>query len=288
MPAVRIISRLDIKIADPAENTRPTVGIDIGVTKPLMLSTGDHVERDQGLVKLDKRKRRLQRDLARCKRGSVRRQRRKAKMSKASRKISARRNARIHRITTDITRAFGRIGIEDLKVANMTASAKGDAENPGKNVKAKAGLNREVLNVAPFEVRRQLTYKAEAVGAAVVAVPAAYTSQTCSQCGAVDAKSRVNQATFACTSCSAEINADLNAAINIERKAFDTAAVAGRRNAPSESHSPGGNEGQVPATQNPIVSSLAGRDHSDFLAVNLLFHATDQRDTRQQVPLPSI
>ena len=50
------------------------------------------------------------------------------------------------------------------------------------------------------------------------------------------------------------------------------AAVAGRRNAPSESHSPGGNEGQGPATQNPIVSSLAGRDHSEFLASELLFH----------------
>ena len=277
----------EIEIADPAENTRPTVGIDIGVTKPLMLSTGDHVERDQGLVKLDKRKRRLQRELARCKRGSERRQRRKAKMSKVARKIAARRNARIHRITTQITRAFGKIAIEDLKVANMTASAKGDAENPGKKVKQKAGLNREVLNVAPFEVRRQLTYKAEAKGAELVAVPPAYTSQTCSKCGAVDAESRKG-ARFVCTSCTAEINADLNAAINIERKAFDTAAVAGRRNAPSESHSPGGNEGQGPATQNPIVSSLAGRDHSEFLASELLFHPINQPDTQHQVREPSI
>ena len=128
----------EIEIADPAVSDLPAVGIDIGVTKPLMLSTGEFVERDRGLIKLDKRKRRLQRELARCKRGSERRQRRKAKMSKVSRKIAGRRNARIHRITTQITRAFGQIAIEDLQVANMTGSAKGDAETPGKNVMAKA------------------------------------------------------------------------------------------------------------------------------------------------------
>jgi transposase len=179
---------------------------------------------------------------------------------------------RTHRITTEITRAFSKIAIEDLKGANMTASAKGYAENPGKNVKAKASLNREILNIAPFEILQQLTYRAEAKGTELIAVPAAYTSQSCSQCGAVDAKSRVDQARFVCTSCSAEFDADLNAAINIQRKAFYMAAVAARRNAPSESHSAGGNKEQRSATQNPTVSSLAGRDHSKFLASKPLFY----------------
>ena len=105
----------EIEIADPVASDLPAVGIDIGLTKPLMLSTGEFVERDRGLIKLDKRKRRLQRELARCKRGSERRQRRKAKMSKVSRKIAERRNARIHRITTQITRTCGQIAIEDLQ-----------------------------------------------------------------------------------------------------------------------------------------------------------------------------
>ena len=186
---------------------------------------------------------------------------------------------RTHRITTEIPRAFGKIAIEDMKVANMTASAKGDAENSGKNVKATASLNREILNIAPSEIRRRLTYKAEVKGAELIAVPGAYTSQSYSQCGAVDAKSRVDQARFVCTRCSAESNANLNAAINIQRKAFDMATVAGRRNAPSESHSPGGNKGQGPATQNPIVSSLAGRDHSEVLASKPVFYPVNQTNT---------
>ena len=99
-------------------------------------------------------------------------------MSKTSRKVAARRNARTNRITTQMTRTFGKIAIEDLQVGNMTKSAKGDAENPGKQVKKKAGLNRKMLNVAPFEVRRQITYTAEAASTAAVAVPAATRHKT--------------------------------------------------------------------------------------------------------------
>ena len=197
-------------------------------------------------------------------------------------------SSRTHRITTEIPRAFGKIAIEDMKVANMTASAKCDAENSGKNVKATASLNREILNIAPFKIRRKLTYKAEAKGAELIAGPGAYTSQSCSPCGAIDAKIRIDQARFVCTSCSAESNANLNAAINIQRKAFDMATVAGRRNAPSESHSPGGNKGQGPATQNPIVSSLAGWDHSEFLASKPVFYAVNQTNTHYQGREPSI
>jgi transposase len=193
-------------------------------------------------------------------------------------------SSRTHRITTEIPRAFGKIAIEDMKVANMTASAKCDAEN----VKATASLNREILNIAPFKIRRKLTYKAEAKGAELIAGPGAYTSQSCSPCGAIDAKIRIDQARFVCTSCSAESNANLNAAINIQRKAFDMATVAGRSNAPSESHSPGGNKGQGPATQNPIVSSLAGWDHSEFLASKPVFYAVNQTNTHYQGREPSI
>ena len=77
----------EIEIVDPVRNNDPNVGIDLGVTKPLTLSTGDYADRDRGLVRLDARKRRLQRELARCKRGSNRRHRRKAKMARVARKI---------------------------------------------------------------------------------------------------------------------------------------------------------------------------------------------------------
>ncbi len=93
----------------------------------------------------------------------------------------------------------------------MTKSAKGTVEAPGSNVKAKAGLNREILATGWAGMRQKLDYK---VGE-VVAVNPAYTSQTCHACGAVDAASRRSQAEFRCAHCGHEDNADINAAKNI-------------------------------------------------------------------------
>jgi putative transposase len=107
------------------------------------------------------------------------------------------------------------IVIEDLKVSNMSKSAKGDMEKPGKNVNAKSGLNRSILDQGWAEARRQLEYKQVWRGGIVFAVPAQYTSQKCSGCGHVDKASRPSQDTYCCTTCGMEMNADVNAAKNI-------------------------------------------------------------------------
>ncbi len=98
----------------------------------------------------------------------------------------------------------------------MTASAKGTSEAPGRNVKtkAKAGLNRVILETGWGELRRMLEYKA----GAVVAVNPAYTRQTCAACGVIDAASRKTQAEFSCVACGHADNADLNAAREIRRR----------------------------------------------------------------------
>ena len=151
------------------------------------------------------------------------------------------------------------IGIEDQNVANMTRPAAGDADNPGRNVRAKSGLNRELLNVAPFMFRTLLTYKAEAAGVEVVVVNPAYTSQTCSACGVVNAEYRKGRI-YNCKDCGHVEHADLNAAKNILSLALgagEAAPVAGRRKAPSDPYS-----GQLEtgtATLNPIVSPLWAR-----------------------------
>lgn len=72
-----------------------------------------------------------------------------------------------------------------------------------------------MLNSAVSEFRRQLEYKVEAAGGCVVAVDPAYTSQTCCQCGCVDAANRRSQSEFCCVACNHEDNADCNAAKNI-------------------------------------------------------------------------
>ena len=105
--------------------------------------------------------------------------------------------------------------IEDLQVRYMSKSAAGSAEAPGRNVKAKSGLNQSILDQGWFEFRRQLEYKQTWRGGQVVAVNPRNTSRTCPCCGHVPAENRQTQARFACVECGFEENADLVGAINI-------------------------------------------------------------------------
>jgi transposase, IS605 OrfB family, central region len=105
--------------------------------------------------------------------------------------------------------------LEDLKVKNMSASAKGTTENPGKNVKAKSGLNRSILDQGWYEFRRQLEYKQQWAGGKLIIVPPANTSLKCSACGHISKANRISQSRFRCTECGHKEHADLNAAKNI-------------------------------------------------------------------------
>ena len=104
---------------------------------------------------------------------------------------------------------------EDLQIANMTKSARGTISQPGRNVRAKSGLNRSILQQGWGDFKTKLNYKAEKAGIRHVEINPRGTSQTCNQCGIRDPKSRVSQSEFQCTSCGFSTNADLNAAINI-------------------------------------------------------------------------
>jgi putative transposase len=105
--------------------------------------------------------------------------------------------------------------IEDLRVRNMSRSASGTAENPGRNVRAKSGLNKAILDRGWFEFRRQLEYKLAWNGGWLIAVPPQNTSRTCPACGHVSAENRPTQARFCCVECDFEENADQVGAINI-------------------------------------------------------------------------
>ena len=94
----------------------------------------------------------------------------------------------------------------------MTRSARGTIEQPGRNVRQKAGLNRGILANGWGLLVRRLEDKAPG---RVEKIHPAYTSQRCSACGTVDAKARESQAVFACRSCGYAGNADVNAARNI-------------------------------------------------------------------------
>jgi putative transposase len=133
-----------------------------------------------------------------------------------------------HKLTTDLAHNHGTVAVEDLKVANMSKSAKGTVAQPGQRVAQKRGLNRSIADQGWFEVRRQLAYKATRRGGQLIAAPAAGTSQTCSKCGTRDPESRQGCGRlFACVHCGHTEHADRNAALTILTKAFSTAGQAG-------------------------------------------------------------
>jgi putative transposase len=127
-------------------------------------------------------------------------------------RITGRRKDWAEKASTGIARRFDVIRVEDLKIANMTRSASGTTANPSRNVRAKAGLNREIMRSGWGLLVRRLQEKAPG---RVQKISPAYTSQRCSACGQVDANSRESQARFACTACGYACNADVNAAQNI-------------------------------------------------------------------------
>jgi transposase len=157
------------------------------------------------------RLRRMQRTLARATRGSNRRARVKCAIARLRARETDRRKDWAEKVSTDIARRFGVIRVEDLKIGNMTRSAKGTRENPGRNVRAKAGLNLSQGSGRGLLVRR-LQDKAPG---RVEKISPVFTSQRCSACGQVDRDSRQSQAVFRCTACGFACHADVNAAISI-------------------------------------------------------------------------
>ncbi len=154
-----------------------------------------------------------QRKMARQIRGSNRRKDTKKKLGKVSSKIANIRKNWIHQTTRELADKCGTIVTENLKVRNMTASAKGTIESPGKNVRRKARLNKGILDTAFGDIRRNLEYKC----GRLIEVDPSFTSQTCSKCGHTDKENRKTQSRFQCVCCGFVSNADTNAAVNIRR-----------------------------------------------------------------------
>jgi len=188
------------------------VGLDAGVENLVTDSDGSAY----GGVSPDRHAPRLhiEHALARQKRGSRRwRQTRKRLARQRAREADARRTGHFQ-IASRIVRSGPQIiVVEKLQLRNMTRSAKGTVEQPGKNVKAKSGLNRSVLDAGLAQFIRILTDKAASAGRLVVAVDPKGTSQRCSDCGDTVTKP-LRQRWHSCP-CGAEYHRDHNAARNV-------------------------------------------------------------------------
>ena len=198
----------------PLSKTGKWVGLDMGIEDRIATSDGGVFPR---VASDDTAKKRKQRRVARAKRGSRSRRKKVAVLrNHARRRRIAQRNAD-HRITSDLVRRYDVMVIEGLNILGMTRSAKGTIEDPGRNVKQKTGLNREILANAWGRLGVMLGYKAAWAGKQLIVVPPEYTSQTCSGCGVTDPAHRKGKR-YRCLSCGHEMDADTNAAINILRR----------------------------------------------------------------------
>ncbi|EQD66230.1 protein containing Transposase (probable), IS891/IS1136/IS1341 [mine drainage metagenome] len=193
------------------------VGIDMGIARFATLSDGTFIEPLNSFKKHEARLRRYQRAMSRKVKFSKNWSQAKARVTRIQSRIGNARRDYLHKATTTISQNHAMVCIEDLQVRNMSKSAAGTTEKPGKNVRAKSGLNKAILDQGWAEFRRQLDYKLGWRGGWLVAVPPQYTSRTCPCCGHVSADNRQTQAQFLCVECGFEENADVVGAINVLR-----------------------------------------------------------------------
>jgi transposase len=196
----------------PAPGNGQAVGIDRGVAVSAALSTGELLHCPALTGRERTRLRRLERKLARARRGSNRRGRVRHTIARLRARETDRRKDWAEKTSTSIARRFDLIRVEDLQITNMTRAARGTRGDPGRNVRAKAGLNRGILRSGWGVLVRRLEDKGSG---RVEKISPAFTSQRCSACGRVDRGSRESQAVFRCTACGFADHADVNAARNI-------------------------------------------------------------------------
>lgn len=211
----------------PTQHEHPgtAVGIDRGVTTSAATSDGQTFQ-VAGLTPGEaKRLHVLQRSFARQIKGSNRRERTKVSIAKLRGREASRRRDFAHQVSHTLTRDHELVAIEALDVVAMSRSAKGTVESPGTNVSQKRGLNRAIRAQGWGMLRTCLKYKSEWRGGLLTEVDPAYTSQTCSQCSHRASESRESQASFRCTACGYQANADINASRVILTRALNRTAV---------------------------------------------------------------
>ena len=213
--------QVEEEIGEPAHpRALSLVGIDVGVKRFATLSNGSVIEPISAYRKHERKLALWAQRLAKKQKGSQNRIKARRKLQDLHEKIRRTRQDFLHKASHWVSKNHGIVVLEDLQVSSMSASAKGTQEAPGRNVRAKAGLNKSILDQGWYEFKRQLGYKLEWGGGVLHLVPAQYTSQMCSACRHVSAANRISQSEFCCERCGVRCNADENAARNIAEKAL--------------------------------------------------------------------
>jgi putative transposase len=203
------------EVPSPVPSAVGAIGIDVGITRFATFSDGDFIAPLHSFKRHEQCLARYQRCMSRKQKGSKNHHKAKRKVQKIHTKIANARLDFLRKTTTTISKNHAMVVMEDLKVKQMSKSAAGTNDAHGKNVKAKSGLNKAILDQGWGEFRRQLEYKMAWRGGVFIAVPPQHTSQTCPECGHIAKENRPNQAQFKCVNCGFEGHADVVGAINV-------------------------------------------------------------------------
>ena len=222
------------------------IGIDAGIKCFAAFSDGTLVEGVNSFRRHEQALAREQHRLARKQKGSENWNRQKRKIARLHHRIANVRRDFLHKLSTDVSKNQARVYVENLNIRGMSGSARGTEEEPGSNIKAKAGLNKSILDQGWYEFRRQLDYKLAWRGGSLEEVDARNTSLRCSFCGHIEKGNRKSQAEFVCLSCGKEQHADVNAAINILTVGQTGMACGSNRNSGRKQELARNREGVLP------------------------------------------
>ena len=203
------------EVEKPVPKATSAVGIDMGVARFATLSDGTFYAPRSSFRRHEDRLRRAQQAMSRKAKFSNNWKKAKARVQKIHSRIGNARRDFLHKCSTAISKNHAMVCVEDLRIQNMSRSAAGTLEQPGRNVRVKSGLNKSILDQGWFEFRRQLDYKLAWKGGWLIVVPPQNTSRTCPCCGHISADNRQRQALFKCVECGFEENADIVGAMNI-------------------------------------------------------------------------
>ncbi|MGD0665601.1 MAG: transposase [Rhabdochlamydiaceae bacterium] len=203
------------EIERPTHRATTAVGIDMGITRFATMDDGSYIAPLNSFKKQQARLRRSQRRMKRKVKFSNNWKKEKAKVQKIHTGIANARQDFLHKTTTTISKNHALVCVEDLQVSNMTRSASGTKEKPGKNVRQKSNLNKSILDQGWGMFRTQLEYKLGWNGGMLLIVPPQNTSRTCPDCDHVSEHNRKRQAQFECVNCKYKNHADTVGAINI-------------------------------------------------------------------------
>jgi len=243
------------EVTKPLPEAASAIGIDVGIARFATFSDGVYLGPLNSFKRHETTLRKAQQSLSRKEKFSNNWRKSKRRVQRLHARIGNARCDYLHKATTAISQNHAMVCIEDLQARNMSKSAAGTNEAPGRNVKAKSGLNKAILDQGWFEFRRQLQYKLDWNGGMLVAVPPQNTSRTCPACGHISKDNRKTQAHFLCVECGYGNNADVVGAINILR--------AGHARLACEVNHAAGGQQQEPAE----VIQLSGNASLDAVGI---------------------